>query len=110
MGIDPSPELIEFLCREVQVGHAEIKADTQLQHDLGVDGDDGLDLIEAFARKFGVDFAGFDCTQHFGPEGMPIFSLWLWGRSRPRFIPITVADLEASIRAGKWVGAKREEV
>lgn len=88
-----------------------------LNFDLGVDGDDAVELVEASAEKFRVDIAPldteWDCyflpeAPFFGPEG---FSLsWAWRaitsfwRSPPNpKLPLPVSRLVASARAGRWI-------
>lgn len=57
---------------------------TRLEADLGVTGDDGVELLEAAERVFNVDFVGTDGFRStfglaeneylFGPEGIDIFA------------------------------------
>ena len=99
------------------VPEAEISLDTRLFEDLGMDGDDGHELLEAFADEFGVDMSGMAPLNYFGDEP-PI-----WGIST--LIPIiacfnkrfrtyarhamrgrrtlTVRSLVASARAQRWI-------
>ena len=81
----------------------------RLGDDLGVDGDDGAEFMQAFATRFGVDLAAFQFDQHFGPEVScsPLNLLWylLSPRSRPKFVPITVADLAEAVREGRWLAS-----
>ncbi len=109
MDDEVNPELVAFLCQETGSAPNKIRRQTQLRRDLGVEGDDGVELIEAFGRRFGVDVSGCTLGLYFGPEGSvgPIeLLLWIgWAITRqlPRFVPITVDDLEASIRAKRWI-------
>ncbi len=52
----------------------------KIDADLGIFGDDNLELIEAFVEKFDLDMTGYDHDAHFlsEGEGYPI-ALGLWG-------------------------------
>lgn len=41
---------------------------TSLFHDLGMDGDDALEFMQEFARRFHVDLAQFVHSDYFGAE------------------------------------------
>jgi acyl carrier protein len=47
-----------FVAEELSVALATILPDTRLNHDLGCDGDDAVELLEAFGSRFGVDISG----------------------------------------------------
>ena len=51
------------------VPEAEITLETRLVEDLGIDGDDGDELLQAFAHEFGVDMSNMDPLNYFGDEG-----------------------------------------
>lgn len=42
--------------------------ETRVNLDLGVDGDDGAEFLNAFAKRFAVDIASFANERYFGPE------------------------------------------
>ena len=42
--------------------------ETRINLDLGVDGDDGAELLDAFAKRFAVDIESFANARYFGPE------------------------------------------
>jgi hypothetical protein len=65
---------------------------------LGVSGDDGDDLIKAFAEKFSVDISEFNSAIHFGTEGFPIFSLFKPIRIEKN---LKVTDLIDAIKTGR---------
>src|SRR3954471_4410832 len=80
-----------FAARELGVAVERLEeAQTQLGRDLGVDGADGWEFIEAFGPQFGVDISSFESARHFGPEAgpSPLHGLW-WSvtRSWPRLVP-----------------------
>jgi hypothetical protein len=88
--------------------------DATLFGDLGIDGADGWELIEAFGKEFEVDLSGFDPTKHFGPEcgGNPV-SLFIWfieevlRRRDPHEVwglkSITVRDLVEAAEQQRWL-------
>lgn len=106
VSIELSQLLVAFVCEQLNVSPLPLTATTRLLQDLGVDGDDGVELIHEFSLRFGVDLAGFDPSIHFGPEagGNPL--IWIWwivSRRWPKCVPITLADLELSLRRRRWV-------
>jgi len=68
-----------------------VQLETRLRADLGVDGDDARELLDAFSREFDVDPSGLQFDEHFGSEGFPfemgflglvvvvaVFGIWHW--------------------------------
>jgi len=84
--------------------------------DVGVDGADGWELVEAFGQKFQVDLSSFRADRHFGPEGLLFYApfLWLWWlisqpfrrrqspEDRAGLTPIRICDLIAAAQEKKW--------
>jgi hypothetical protein len=108
-----SSPLVEFVTEELRVSSSRLRPNTRLFHDLGVDGDDGPEFIDAFARRFGVDLTGFDPSLHFGPEaaGNPLLWAWWFITCRwPTMIPISLSDLQASLDARRWVAPQHAAV
>jgi acyl carrier protein len=110
----PSPffaEIADFVASFVGVPSERITASTTLFGDLGVDGEDGSDLLVGFGEHFNVDLSALDVTKHFGPEGLwpwaPLYWILLWLRpgtpeKKARLSPITIADLVRAAESGKW--------
>ncbi len=104
--------VIEFVAEFVGVDSSEITPDTLINMDLGVDGDDGLELLEEFSSRFSVDLSGVE-ENYFGPEGFPI-SIFIWpilwlldifGRRQALFKdldPLPVATLIRSAKLNRW--------
>lgn len=44
-----------------------LSADTRLLHDLGMDGTDAVEFMEAFSEEFDVDMSEFEFDRHFWP-------------------------------------------
>jgi acyl carrier protein len=74
---------------------ASITAAQSLQDDLGIDGDDAVELFADFAERFEVDLSSLHShwPEHFGPEGIPlrIGLLWMLVMAPPMLL-------------GRWVG------
>jgi len=60
--------VLDFVARETGRTKGNIHLSSRLFHDLGVDGEDGIDLIEKFGTEFSVDLSTFVAGKHFGPE------------------------------------------
>jgi len=88
--------VIKFLARFLSVPPNRIHFDSSIARDFGVAGQDGMDLMEEFAREFSVAMDGFNCGDYFGSEGLNILDLFR------EFTPLSVGDLIESARAGKW--------
>lgn len=105
--------VVDFIARELSVPLQRLEPDTTLFGDLGVAGDDGVDLMESFSREFAVDIDAFEAGRHFGPEGFsPIaFVHWILDlltpgtpEERAGLVPITVRDLVQAALQQRWTG------
>src|SRR5215213_11474871 len=45
-----------------------LTAETSVNEELGMDGDDGAEFMRAFGERFAVDLAAFPHDKYFGPE------------------------------------------
>ncbi|GAB5536960.1 MAG: hypothetical protein Rubg2KO_32090 [Rubricoccaceae bacterium] len=63
-----------FVAEFINVPIERVYPSTRLSEDLGVDGDDADELMDAFAEQFGVDLTDFRHNEHFGDEGCLQFS------------------------------------
>jgi acyl carrier protein len=103
--------VIAFVSEQCGVGENIVTTETTLFGDLGVDGQDGVEFLQAFGQTFAVDLKNCNPRQYFGPEG-----LWPWfpirwivlalrhgsPEQRSRLQSIRVADLVQSAEAGRW--------
>ena len=64
--------VVEFIGRQRAVRAHRLMPESTLFGDLGTDGDDGIELLEDFAREFQVDMSGCQASRYFGPEGLPL--------------------------------------
>ena len=123
--IDQDDEQITQKVREViarltsmSVYAEKLDRNTVIQTDLGMDGDDGYQLIEEIRKEFGVDFSSFD-QRYFIDEGLISFEVVLYP---VRFIlwpimrfmklggkvDLTIGDLVDAINAGRWTNPDRK--
>jgi acyl carrier protein len=115
METDRLEERVKRLVADRMAVHAEqLTLAMRLQQDIGVDGADGWELMEAFGEQFSVDMRRFRPDLHFGSEGgcNPLAAVFLLVR-RPRwarFVPITVGDLVVAARSRQWLTPDREPV
>lgn len=99
------------------VPEAEITPETRLYEDLGMDGNDGLDFLTAFADEFAVDLRPMAPLNYFNDEAaftgyatlVPVVARFSRAfRARVRraargLSALRVRDLVASARAGRWI-------
>jgi acyl carrier protein len=77
--------VVAFVARHLGVSADDLKPDTTLFGDLNADSDDGVELLEEFAREFSVDMSGYDPSRYFGTENLPFWlSLWWLIPNHPR--------------------------
>jgi hypothetical protein len=87
-------QLIQFIREEIGEFKVEINSLTQIEDDLGVTGDEAIDLIQKISKKFNIDIHEFDYKKYFHPE--PTF-LNTYGQIKP----LTIGNIEAAITSGK---------
>lgn len=95
----------QFIVNETGVIVGKVKDDTRLREDLGIEGNDAVDLLDRFAEVFSVDISNLDFCRHFGPEaGFSVF--WLLVRmatgTQTYLVPICVRDLITAARERRW--------
>ncbi|HEY2028184.1 MAG TPA: DUF1493 family protein [Myxococcales bacterium] len=96
--------VIEFVARECSVSSGRLTGTTRLTADLGVTGDDALQLMASFAKEFGVDLSRFRPEQHFAAEAMNPLLLFSrrWWRSRRTLRDVTLVELADAASRRKW--------
>lgn len=63
----------------IQVSNEQIHRDSRIQDDLGVTGDDAVELLEAVHERYSTDLSQFPFDDYFGPEGCPPISyIYKW--------------------------------
>ena len=91
----------------------ELTPETHLADDLGIAGDDGYELLEAFCEEFEIqNMEEIEPAEYFGTEGGPnpfeiYFFLYdlVFDREQQRysFSPLYLRDLVRSAEAGRWI-------
>ena len=61
-------EVKAFVAECWPVPKRRLSAETSVNDDLGMDGDDGVEFMQAFSVRFGVDLSAFPHDKYFGPE------------------------------------------
>ena len=87
------------------VSREELSLQTDLSGDLGVDGDDGCELLRRLGEEFAINLEAVEIGRHFGPEGaFNPFALLSpsWWRRRREHVPIRIHGLVEAAKAGKW--------
>lgn len=112
-------QIRQFVAAFTGASAAQIDARTTLFGDLGINGDDGDELLACFGERFNVDMSAFEQCKHFGSEGFwPWAPLhWLLLRLRKGTpeqksgrMAISVADLVHAAEKGVWpscIGSQR---
>ncbi len=116
-------EIVDLVSYHSGYKKEKISLETSFFHDLGVDRDDGNELITEFMDKFKVDIGSLEYDRHFGSGGANIrgclmyIPLLLFGVVSLIFLPLkklkkiispnferlTVQDMVDAAKAGKWV-------
>lgn len=120
---EPSVEDVIRFVRKTTRSRRTVTAETRIERDLGVTGDDGAELLAAAEGYFGVALStpeqGFRPTfglgpneYLFGPEGLgllgvPTLIRWLRRQPRPVYRDLTVTELHEAIRRARAVGGAR---
>ncbi|MFT4734460.1 MAG: hypothetical protein ACI9K1_001417 [Arcticibacterium sp.] len=99
-----SSNLKDFVVEQSGDSNTALLDSTTLQNDLSIWGDDAVDFLEAYGKRFEVDLSEFDITKYFKPEGdaiLPAIVRFFTGKKPPEYIPLTLGDLENGIKQGK---------
>ena len=100
-------EIKDFVMAEKLVRKREkLLASTRLSEDIGLEGDDADEFLEAFAKKFNVDFSQFDFHKYFAEEGWDPIRFFIYMTGLRKFKAITLMDLEKAAEAGKWIDSE----
>jgi len=103
--------VVAFVSEQLAVRADRISMATTIFGDLHTDGDDGVELLEAFGKEFSVDMSGCDPSRYFGPEECvpwaPIYWIVLaFSKGSPeecaRLQSISIADLVSAAERGRW--------
>ncbi len=97
-------EILNFLSNHLRLGTDEVKMDSDIYKDFGIDGDDFFELMEAYSKEFKVDLSDFLWYFHHNEEGFfNIGSIFVKPPyNRVSRIAITPQILFEAANTGKW--------
>ncbi|MBJ7539668.1 DUF1493 family protein [Marinomonas transparens] len=104
---DIASSVTVYLSEFCSIDLSKIKNDSELVKDLHIEGDDGIELIDSFSKRFNVDMTSFSASEYFVQESSfnPIFSIWkLVFRKNDLLKPLYVKDLIESAALKRWAG------
>jgi len=92
-----------FIVNETGVKASKITFDAELENDLGISGDDTVDLLTAFSEEFNVDISKFRAADYISPEGdaiLPEIIRTFTGEKLPARKSLRVEHLEKAAITG----------
>ena len=99
--LDQIKDLIE---QQQGIDRKEISISTRIENDLDITGDDAIEFLIEFGKRFNVDVSKFMAADYFAGEGLDsigIISRFLTGRKKKERKALTVAHLIKAIKAGR---------
>lgn len=104
-----------LIAEQTWVSEEELTPDTHLAEDLGIAGDDGYELLEAFCETFEIEnMSEIEPYDYFGPEATNPFYVyvllyyWVFNREKlnePNYslTPLYLRDLVKSAETKRWI-------
>ena len=117
MNDDPQPlkDVMAFVAEFRNEPESRLTGETSLNEDLGVDGDGGIELLQAFSARFAVDLSAFPHDKYFGPEAsatplsfIEAIILRLTTGSWSKLCPLKLRQLAEAVELGRWVESPRK--
>ena len=98
-------DIFKFLSEELSISIEELNINSDINENLGVDGDDFFELMEAFSKNFNVDISNYLWYFHHGEEGLNIPGgiFFKPPYNRVNRIVITPKILLESANSKKWL-------
>lgn len=93
-----------FVVKEAGVDDEEVTRGAAIEEDLGIYGDDAVELLLAYGKIFNVDVTKFMAADYFSGEGDPILPAIIrmfTGKKEKKNKTLTVGHLEKGILAGR---------
>ena len=110
MNMELLNEVIGFVAEYCEEPKSQLSAETSINEDLGMDGDDALEFMQAFSQRFAVDLETFPYDNYFGVEAAatPISLIamlirWLTTGKSTTLSPLTLRQLAEAVQNGSWV-------
>ena len=101
--------VIDLISDHTGIKKSKLTEESTLGRDIGLDGDDAVELFEKLKNKFDVDFSALNMDEYFAPEHD------LWGMKnlfnklfrKEKFIDreekeIRISDIVNAIKKGYW--------
>ncbi len=95
-------QLLQLLHEEIGLPkHKTIRLKTAINFDLGCDGTEAKQFMEAVEQEFDFDVGDYDAYRYFNP---PVFDVFLKHRAKGRGdkIPLTIGMLYLAIKTHSW--------
>ena len=95
-------QLLQLLHEEIGLPkHKTIRLQTSINFDLGCDGSEAKQLMDALEQEFPLDLGDFDTYRYFNP---PVFDVFLKRRAKGRGnkVPLTIGMLYLAIKTHSW--------
>ncbi|WP_426109206.1 DUF1493 family protein [Pseudomonas sp. TWR1-1-4] len=95
-------QLLQLLHEEIGLPrHKTIRLQTSINFDLGCDGSEAKQLMEALEQEFALDLGDFDTYRYFNPPTFDVF-LKRRAKSRGEKVPLTLGMLYLAIKTHSW--------
>ena len=95
-------QLLQLLHEEIGLPkHKTLRLQTSINFDLGCDGAEAKQFMEAVEEEFALDMGDYDAYRYFNP---PVFDVFLKHRAKGRGdkIPMTIGMLYLAIKTHSW--------
>ncbi|KAA2229042.1 DUF1493 family protein [Pseudomonas brenneri] len=95
-------QLLQLLHEEIGLPkHKTIRLKTSLNFDLGCDGAEARQFMEALEQTFDLDLGDYDAYRYFNP---PVFDVFLKHRAKGRGekMPLTIGMLYLAVKTQGW--------
>lgn len=110
MNMETLNEVIAFVAEYCEEPKSRLFAETSINNDLGMAGDDGLEFMQTLSRRFAVDLGTFQPDNYFGAEAAasPISIIALMIRrlmtgKSTKLSPLTLRQLAVAVENGSWI-------
>ena len=110
-------EVKDFVAKVWDEPKNGLSAETSVNDDLGMDGDDGVEFMQAFGERFAVDLTSFPYDKYFGPEAGPTplslvkaIILRVTTGKWTDLVPLRLSDLTEAAERRRWPVESRPEI
>jgi acyl carrier protein len=105
--INYTETVIQFVSKYWSVSANNLSKDTRLEDDLGITGDDAVELFDKFSKEFHIDISDLDLRKYFESEGVGLINFSrIFGKQikvKRSLHEITISDLVNTLKIGKWI-------